>query len=171
MHIEENTRQPGEALFALLLSLLSVGAIWKAYGIAGFEALSSPGAFPMAVSMAMLLSSLTITVRTFRARLDPGNGILMDILPVSTAVIFVFILLYAVALKPLGFLPTSLIFLYVSILMLARRGVVFAGLVSVFCLVCIYVIFRLVFSVLMPEGIVPEREILAFIGNLFGGTK
>lgn len=171
MQIEENTRQPGEAVFALLLSLASMAALWHAYGIAGFEALSSPGAFPMAASLAMVLSSLTVTIRTLRSRLEPGDGFTKDILPVGTAVIFVFILLYALALKPLGFLPTSLLFLFVSILMLARRGIVFAALVSLLCLFCIYVIFRLVFSVLMPEGIVPEREILAFLGALFGGAK
>ena len=35
----------------------------------------------------------------------------------------------------------------------------------------IYIIFRLVFSVLMPAGIVPEGEILAAIGHLFGAAK
>ena len=33
----------------------------------------------------------------------------------------------------------------------------------------IYIVFRLVFTVLLPEGIVPEREILAFFRNLMAG--
>lgn len=171
MNTEENTRKPGEAAFALILSLASLAALWKAYGISGFEALSSPGAFPMAASLAMVLSSLTVTMRTLRTRYDRGNGFVADVLPGAAAMMFVFILLYAIALKPLGFLPTSLIFLFVSTLILSPRGVVFSAMVSAGSLICIYVIFRLVFSVLMPEGIVPEREILAFIGNIFSGAK
>jgi len=168
---EDRTRKPGEALFALLLSLLSLAAVWQAYGIAGFEALSSPGAFPMAVTAIMVISSLVIAVDTIRSPRDGTSDLFRDILPPAAAVMALFILLYAVALRPLGFLPTSLIFLFVSILLLSRRGVLFSAIVSVGSLLAIYVIFRLVFSVLMPEGVVPEREILAAIGNLFGGSK
>ncbi len=58
-----------------------------------------------------------------------------------------------------------------SVLILSRRGLWYSAWVSLVCLAAVYVIFRLVFSVLMPEGIVPEREILAFIAHLFEGTK
>lgn len=168
---KDMTRKPGEAAFALILSLLSLAAVWHAYGIAGFEALSSPGAFPMAVAAIMVISSLIIAVKTLRASPESDQSFFRDVLPPAAAMMTMFILLYALALKPLGFLPTSLIFLFVSVLILSRRGLWFSAWVSVLCLVSVYVIFRLVFSVLMPEGIVPEREILAFIGNLFGGAK
>lgn len=79
------------------------------------------------------------------------------------------LLLYAVALVPLGFLPTSLIFLTISIMALHKRGFVRAFGISLVSLVVIYIVFRLVFTVLMPEGIVPEREILAFFRNLMAG--
>lgn len=167
----DHTRSPGEAIFALSLSALSLAAVWQAYGIAGFEALSSPGAFPMAVAMVMAISSLMITVGTLRSPASTTARFTRDILPPSAAIMTLFILLYAIALRPLGFLPTSLIFLFVSILILGRRGMVFSATVSLFSLIVIYIIFRLVFTVLMPEGIVPEREILAFIGNLFSGGK
>ncbi|RYH08036.1 tripartite tricarboxylate transporter TctB family protein [Tropicimonas sp. IMCC6043] len=166
-----NTRKPGEAIFALLLVLVSLGALAKAYGIAGFEGLSSPGAFPMAAAAIMLASALVVSVNTLRATRDGEAEMFRDILPANAAIMAVLILLYAIALRPLGFLLTSLIFLFVSTLILARRGVIFSALVSVFSLAIIYVIFRLVFSVLMPEGLVPEREILAWIGNLFAGSQ
>lgn len=171
MQSDETTRKPGEAIFALILSLASLAALWQAYGISGFEALSSPGSFPMAACMTMVISALIITVRTFRTNRTAGFSFVKDILPATTAMMVAFVILYAIALNPLGFLPTSLIFLFVSILILSRRGIVFSAIVSVFSLFCIYVIFRLVFSVLMPEGIVPEREFLAFIGNLFNGAN
>lgn len=166
-----NTRKPGEAIFALLLALVSLGALVKAYGIAGFEGLSSPGAFPMAAAAIMFVSALAVSVNTLRATREGEAETFRDILPASATIMAVLILLYAIALRPLGFLPTSLIFLFVSTLILARRGVIFSALVSVFSLAIIYVIFRLVFSVLMPEGLVPEREILAWIGNLFAGGQ
>jgi hypothetical protein len=43
--------------------------------------------------------------------------------------------------------------------------------VSVASLIVIYVIFRLLFQVVLPEGIVPEREIMSAIGNMFGGAE
>lgn len=168
---KDMTRKPGEVIFALFLSLISLGAVWKAYGIAGFEALSSPGSFPMAVTAIMVISSLIIVVKTLRAKPDHGHTFFKDILPPAAAMMIVFILLYAIALKPLGFLPTSQLFLFVSVLILSRRGIWFSAWVSVLCLASVYVIFRLVFSVLMPEGVVPEREIIAFFANLLRGAK
>ncbi|WP_417241373.1 tripartite tricarboxylate transporter TctB family protein [Celeribacter sp.] len=168
---KDMTRKPGEVVFALLLSLISFGAVWQAYGIAGFEALSSPGAFPMAVASVMVISSVVIAVKTLRAKPDTTHSFFTDVLPPAAAMMIVFILLYAIALKPLGFLSTSLAFLFVSVLILSRRGLWYSAWVSLVCLAAVYVIFRLVFSVLMPEGIVPEREILAFIAHLFEGTK
>ncbi|SFD17664.1 tripartite tricarboxylate transporter TctB family protein [Tropicimonas isoalkanivorans] len=164
-----NTRKPGEAIFALLLALLSLGALVKAYGISGFEGLSSPGAFPMAAAAVMLLSALVVTVNTLRASRDSDTEMFRDILPANAVMMAGLILLYAIALRPLGFLPTSLIFLFVSTLILAKRGVIFAAVVSVLSLAIIYIVFRLVFSVLMPEGVVPEREILAWIARLASG--
>ncbi len=165
------TRKPGEAIFALVLSILSLAAVWQAYGISGFDALSSPGAFPMAVALVMVISSMIIAIKTIRSPVETGETFFRDILPPVAAMMVLFILLYTFALKPVGFLPTSLVFLFASILMLSKRGVVFSATVALFCLALIYVVFRLVFSVLMPEGLIPEREILAFFGNLFGGAN
>ncbi len=166
---EDQTRKPGEAFFAVLLSVGSIAAVWNAYGISGFESLSSPGAFPMAVAATMAITSIIIAVRTLQKPADRHATFWVDVLPIPAAIITVFIVLYAIALRPLGFLPTSLIFLFVTILLLSRKGIIFSASVSVISLFFIYIVFRLVFSVLMPEGVVPEREILAFFGNLFGG--
>lgn len=94
-----------------------------------------------------------------------------DILPPVVIVMMLFITGYAVLLVPLGFLPTSLLFLVVSILYLRRGGFVFALSVSVGSLIVIYIIFRLIFTVLMPSGIVPEAEILSAFGRMFGGAN
>lgn len=163
------TRAFGETVFAGLMVLLSAGLLWQAYGISGFEALSAPGSFPMAVATVMLISSLAILVQT--ARLPARGGGFMRILPPVVVVMIALIGGYALLLRPLGFLPTSLIFLVLSIWFLSRRGLIFSLTVSVCALIGVYVIFRLVFTVLMPAGIVPEGEILAWLGNLFAGDK
>ncbi|MFV0359145.1 tripartite tricarboxylate transporter TctB family protein [Tropicimonas sp.] len=160
----------GELPFNATLFVASLILMWQAFAISGFESLSSPGSLPMAVAFVMVLSSGIILLDNFRTRQRDGTLFLRDILPPVVIVMMLFIAGYALLLVPLGFLPTSLLFLVVSIMYLRKGGFVYALSVSVLALVCIYVIFRLVFTVLMPSGIVPEAEILAAIGRVFGGA-
>ena len=80
-------------------------------------------------------------------------------------------LAYAVLLKPLGFVPTSFLFLLGLIKLFSARSWGFSISAAAGSVALIYIIFRLVFSVLMPAGIVPEGEVLAAIGHLFGAAK
>lgn len=168
MH-DKNSKLPGEAAFTLLLAGVSIGLMLKAYGISGFEALSAPGSFPLAVTGLMVVTALAIAWRTLRQPKSPVILSLREIVPGSVIFMTLMVAAYAVALRPLGFLPTSFLFLVVSIRVLFRARMVFSLWVSALALALIYIVFRLIFSVLMPEGIVPEREIHAFLGNLFTG--
>lgn len=169
MH-DKRKRRAGETGFAVFLVVLSLFIGWQAYGISGFEALSSPGSFPMAVAAVMTVSALIVLLKTLRIREHDGSRLLRDILPVPILVLIAMIAAYAAALQPLGFLPTSLIFLTVAIRFLAKRGLMRSFVIAVGSLALIYIVFRLVFSVLMPAGIVPEGEILAWFGHLFDGS-
>ena len=162
-------RKLGEVVFAALLTCASAVLMYFAYGISGFEALSAPGSFPIAVSAIMFISGLVILVQTFRIKELTELTTLKDLLPASVVVMLVLITAYAFLLQPLGFLPTSFLFLLVAIKVLFKRGILTSTVISVGCLAIIYIVFRLVFSVLMPEGIVPEREILAWFGSLLSG--
>lgn len=170
MH-DKRKRSAGELVFNGLLFLGSLILLWNAYKISGFESLSSPGSLPMAVSFAMVVSSGLILLDNFRTPDRDETVFMRDILPPVVIVMMLFIAGYAVLLVPLGFLPTSFLFLFLSILYLQRGGMVFAFSVSLFALVCVYIVFRLIFTVLMPAGIVPEGEILAAIGRFFGGAN
>lgn len=165
----EPVRRPGEALFALFLVACSLFLLYTAYGIVGFEALSSPGALPMAASATMLVTALIVAAQTFRAAPAEGETARRDIVPMPVLVTMAMVALYAFLLKPLGFLPTSFLFLSVLIGLLGRRSLLFCMGVAALSVMVIYLIFRIVFGVLMPEGIVPEREILAALGRLVGG--
>ncbi|ORE86721.1 hypothetical protein ATO4_25735 [Aurantimonas sp. 22II-16-19i] len=156
-------------MFTALLLAASLTLLWTAYGIAGLESLSSPGAVPMATTFAMAVTAAIVLVKTARSPAAEGEKIGRDVLPPTVAIFAVMLVAYAVLLKPLGFLPTSALFLVVSIKLLSARSWTYAAAISLLSLTLIYGLFRIVFTVLMPPGIVPEGEILSAIRGLFGG--
>lgn len=168
MH-DSTKKKIGEVPFAAALLVLSLLLLWQAYEISGFEGLSSPGAFPMAAAFVMVVSSAMILIHTVRIQDRDDARLGAEVLPPAVVVMIVLIGLYAVLLQWLGFLPTSLIFLTVGITYLKHGSPLQSFLISLGALIGIYVLFRVVFSVLMPAGIVPEGEILAWFGNLFSG--
>ena len=168
MH-DKNSRLPGEGLFAIIMAAISLIAVVKAYGIAGFESLSSPGAFPLAVSTVMLVAALIVVRHTLKLPKSTVVTSFAAVLPWRVLFLIGMVILYALAVKPLGFLPTSFLFLFVSVQVLGGGSVVRNLGITLLALVIIYAVFRLVFAVLMPEGIVPEREIMAWFRTLFAG--
>ncbi|WP_108484221.1 tripartite tricarboxylate transporter TctB family protein [Oceaniglobus ichthyenteri] len=162
-------RRPGELVFALFLTAASLGLLYNAYGIAGFESLSSAGSVPMAVTLAMSISAIVIVIRTARRPMVKTETLSKDILP-GTALFFIALLVvFSVLLKPLGFVPTAALFLIVSIKLLARKSWIYTLSISLGSLFVIWVTFRVVFTVLLPTGILPEAEFLQFFRNLTVG--
>lgn len=174
---EPRYKRPGEDAFGILVLLIGLVLAWQSYEISGFAALSSPGAFPMAVSAAMVLGSLIVVIGNIRrnratpkpagekARANPAGA--------APSVIVVFaacVAGYAALLDTLGFLPASFLFLFAAIQFLHRRSVAFSVGVALLSLALIYALFRLVFTVVLPEGIIPEREILAWIERLLASA-
>lgn len=162
-------RRPGELVFNLGMVLGSAYLLYSAYGISGFEALSAPGTVPMVTTGIMLVTGVLILLETLRKSRVTSERLDRDILPMPVIVTILLILAYALALKPLGFLPTSFVFLAVMIRYLSGGSVLRAIGLSLLIVALVYAIFRLVFTVLMPPGIVPEGEILAFVRNLLSG--
>lgn len=165
------SKRPGEDVFGLAVLAVSLALFWQSYSISGFSSLSSPGAFPLAASAAMVLGSLLVVRDNLRRN---RAGAKKDRTPVVnlTGILFtILIVAYAVLLSPLGFLLSSFLFLMASMTLLYRGGLLKTLAVVVPTLAVIYVIFRLVFQVVLPEGIVPEREIMAAIGDFFGGAR
>ncbi len=163
-------RRPGEALFALVMVGLSAVLLWSAHGISGFEALSAPGSVPMAATAVMFCAAAAIAIRALRQPLDPTQSVRRDVLPGRILVMAALLLAYALLLEPLGFLPTSALFLTLSIRLLSGRGWRFAALTSLGSLIAIWLIFRIVFTVLMPSGLVPEAQFIQMLRDLFGGA-
>lgn len=171
---EPDKRRPGELLFAAALSAASLFLMWDAWGIEnafGPNGLSSPRAIPLAATFAMLVSALLVTLKTARLPLDLAETVMKDILPVMVILFAALLICYGLLLRPLGFLPTSALFLIVAIKLLARRGWIWTAGISLGALVMIWLIFRIVFSVLMPSGVVPEAEFIQFFRNLTAGGQ
>ena len=164
-------RRPGEAGFALFLLLASLFLLWQAYGISGFEALSAPGTVPMATTAVMAVSALIILIRTWPKPRVSSETLARDILPLRVVVLVAMLVGFGLALKPVGFLPSAALFLILAIKYLARRGWGFTLAVSLGGLAAIWLIFRIVFTVLLPAGIVPEAEFIQLFRDLLGGGR
>ena len=161
------TRKPGERIFCFLLVLGSVYLFWQAYNISGFSSLSSPGAFPLAASAAMVLASCVTFLNTLKIPAAKDVRFVYHCFPPVIATIMALILIYSVVLESLGFILTSFAFLFISFQFLYRRSPLITLAITLFALIVVYIIFRLVFQVVLPEGIVPEREILSSITSLW----
>jgi len=167
MH-DPSRRLPGERLFSLLLVALSLFLFYEATKISGFEGLSAPGSFPMFATGSMVITAVIVALQTFRLPESDEHG-WRAILPGFVIFMAVMMIFYALALKPVGFLPTSFVFLLISTKVMMRSSLAKAALISALSLALVYVVFRLIFSVLMPEGIVPEREIIAGMRSILSG--
>lgn len=162
-------RRPGELVFNLVMVVGSAALLWSAYGISGFEALSSPGAIPMVASGIMLVCAALILWDTVRRPRSQSETLERDILPIKVVGTIALVAAYALVLKPLGFLPTSFLFLTLLIRFLAGSNLMRAALIAFVSVLVIWLVFRLVFTVLMPPGVVPEAEIIAWVKALFAG--
>lgn len=169
---EPGKRRPGELLFAVVLTGASAFLLFDAWGIEnsfGPNGLSSPRAIPVAATFVMLLSAGLVLVQTARLPKDRAETVLKDILPPVVMLFAALLIAYGLLLRPLGFLPTSALFLITAIKILGRRGWGWTLAVSLGSLLLIWLVFRIVFSVLMPTGILPEAELLQVFRGLIAG--
>jgi putative tricarboxylic transport membrane protein len=162
-----NARKPGEVVFSVVMLLISLVLFWQAYRISGFTSKSSPGSFPLAVTGVMVLSALVVLGKTLMTPAGDSSfaSLRSQIIPNVVLGFGALVLGYGLLLESLGFIISSFAFLFGGILLLHQRGFRPALLWSLISIVGVYVIFRLLFKVILPEGIVPERLILAEIGS------
>lgn len=162
-------RRPGEMGFALFLTAASLYLLYSAYGISGFQALSGPGSVPMATTLVMVLTAGIVALRTARQPRVTTETLARDILPVLVILFIALLIAFGLLLKPLGFVPTAALFLIVSIKVLARRGWGYTLAVALGALTLIWIVFRVVFSVLLPSGVLPEAELIQIFRGLISG--
>lgn len=166
----DGKRRPGEVIFAFVLLGFSALLLYEAAGIRGFGKLSAPATIPVATTSVMVICMAIVVLQTLRLPKVTTETIRHDILPARVVIVLGMLVGYALLLVPLGFLPTTALFLVLGIRFLGR-GWAFSVAVGSAALVAIWVVFRLVFTVLMPAGVFPEAELVQFFRNLFEGTR
>ena len=153
---ELRTRRPGEYVFSVALLAFSLFAAWQAWRISGFSSLSSAGVFPMIATFTMAVSGVFIVAEAVRARPEAEGGsvraLAAEIAPLRLVVFAVLIVAYMLALEPAGFIVSSFLFLFLGMSFLYRKSVLVNLAASAGSLVVIYIVFRHVFSVVLPEG-------------------
>ncbi|WP_378942780.1 tripartite tricarboxylate transporter TctB family protein [Paracoccus sp. R86501] len=124
-------RRPGESPFNAAILVANFYLLYTAHSIAGFKALSSRGAVPMAITAIMVVTSAIMLRQTCRKGSGTTQTLRHDILPAAVLMTTAMVGACAVALRRLGFLPTSVVFLLVMIRFLSRRSWSFCLAVSV----------------------------------------
>lgn len=157
MHDTTRPRRPGEALFAIVLLLGSLVILQQAYAISGFSSLDSAGVFPMLAGATMVGALIAVLWQLHRFRNPAGAAdegrfarFSREVLPPTVIVFLVLVVAYMLALERAGFLISSLVFLFLSIWFLYRRSPLLVAVISVGSLAAIYIVFRYIFTVLLP---------------------
>lgn len=165
----EDGRRPGEVIFAAFLVIASLVLLRNAYGISGFDALSAPGSVPMATTAVMVVTSVIVLIGTLRKLPVGGETLAKDILPPVVIVLALALIAFGILLEPLGFVPTAAIFLIATMKLLAGRSWMMTLAVALGSLVVIWLVFRIIFTVLLPSGVVPEAELIQMVRDLMSG--
>lgn len=154
----EPARLPGELAFCALLLLLSLFLLWQAYGISGFESLTSAGTFPMLAAATLVVTGTVFCWQSLRRGPADFGGqgnwqaFAVQVTPPIWMGFTVAVCLYMLALPRLGFLGASFLFLLLSMRLLgSQRWLLNVG-VSVAALAAIYGVFQTIFSVVLPKG-------------------
>lgn len=159
--MEQTTRrrQPGETVFGYILLLLGLFVVAEGYRIDGLHSPSSAGVFPALAGLVMTFSAVSIIRRARRAlpvHVPEGSGTAREFLrrttPMDVAVIAVLMLCYMLALEPFGFLASSFVFLFLAMRYLHRGTLLMTLVISAGALAAVYVVFRLLFTVVLPAG-------------------
>lgn len=152
-------RLAGEILFTWTLVAFSAVMLWTAYGISGFDSLTSAGAFPMVATAVMLLTGVGNVVHTRREQPSPRQGgesslrqFVRELTPPVLVAFTAAIAAYMLLLEPLGFVIASYLFLVASMRLLGSRRVGFNLVVAAASLAAVYLVFQSVFSVVLPRG-------------------
>jgi len=154
---EERKLRAGENGFSWLLLLFSLFVLVQAYLISGFSSISSAGTFPMGASAVMVIAMVSILVNNRRFKKMVADGFKNElrqatkmVLPGVFLIYSLVIIVYMVLIEPLHFLPSSFVFLLVSMIYLKGSTALKSVLISVLTLGFIWVIFQYFFRVVLP---------------------
>jgi putative tricarboxylic transport membrane protein len=109
------------------------------------------------LSILLLLLSLVLVIRVFREppsedRTDGIRGNTFSLMKSQPVLVFGSTLLFIVMIPVLGFLVSTALFIFGSILFRDRRKLVVAAIYGICVSAAIYVVFQAVLGVTLPRG-------------------
>lgn len=147
----------GENAFVLSLMSFSLFILVIAYRISGFSAVSSPGAFPMAAGLVMVIALGFVLFDNRKLENVGITGVLdelrlarKNVLPKDFIIYTGIIICYMLLIQPLHFLPSSFLFLVVSMVVLKGSSPLKAFIISLVSMACVFLVFQYFFRVVMP---------------------
>lgn len=156
--IKNRPRLPGELSFMALMVAFSAFMLWTSFHISKFDSISSPGVFPMLCSALMVVTGLMSLRQAWRSQAPKDSGqsvfrqFVVQLAPLRLVLFTALIVAYMLALEVTGFLVSSYVFLLLSMQVLGSKKFVFNLLISGVVLICIFIVFRTAFSVVLPAG-------------------
>lgn len=146
---------PGELGFSIIFVAFSIFIVISAFQISGTEiTLSSPGAFPVFVSIIMLIMSILVwrEVKGFSPKgvSDKFKQAINMLFKRDVSGMMILVIIYAIALSLVGFKITTLLFLWASMMFLKAGSWKKNLIISFLTVVVIIVLFSFVFKVILP---------------------
>lgn len=157
---EENTHQPGEKGFSVVLLVIGLFFTWQSWLLYREEpTASSYGAVPLFCSLLIVLFSIGILI-TDRHKKSINSGLkgkevirnsVKHLFNKDILVMLVLVLLYCIALYVgAGFMFATPVFLWLTMTYLSRGNYLKNLLWTALCMIFIYLVFKVLFSVVLP---------------------
>jgi putative tricarboxylic transport membrane protein len=147
----------GENVFGWLMMALSLFVLVQAFLISGFSSISSAGTFPMVASTVMVVAVISILLNNRKLKKPETDGFKNElrlaakqVLPRVYLVYMIIVIGYIILIKPLHFLPSSFVFLLLSMIYLKGSNALKSLIISTITLGCIYIMFQYFFRVVLP---------------------
>lgn len=154
---QDRKLRAGENVFVWLMMIISLFVLAQAFLISGFSSISSAGTFPMGASAVMVIAMASTLIKNRKLKKADADGFKGELLlatkQVLPKVFLVYTLLvigYVILIKPLHFLPSSFVFLLISMIYLKGSTAFKSVIISIITLGCIYFMFQYLFRVVLP---------------------
>ncbi len=130
------------------LIVLSLFAIFQSLKISGKElTTTSPGAFPLFISILLLGFSIWIFIEGRKINKIPSKD---KIFTKEIIFIAILLILYSLLLESLGFEIVTLGFLFLSISYLSKQNIIKSLFISLLTVGIIIFVFKTIFKVILP---------------------
>lgn len=152
--------EKGELIAILAFALLSVILFILALQVFLKDpTLSSAGAFPFLMTTLMLIMSglMLFELRKYASAYEEKTNVLekfkessIYIFPDKIFFILIFIVVYAIALPKVGFIISTALYLFISMITLKNKDILKSLVVSIGIVAFILVVFQFIFKVMLP---------------------